>query len=108
MELQGTLRNSDSHYVKLSMHLDGNSDKRMAFFSNKGGKLVDFVEYSRYFQDLLYPSQGTQVKVPKPCLLKRQRKFELFNPSQAMLEKLSVRSSLRSSTGKVQQCSLTQ
>ena len=28
--------------------------------SNKGGKLVDFMEYSIYFQDLFHPSQGTQ------------------------------------------------
>ena len=36
--------------------------------SNEEGnkrKLVDFMEYSRYFQDS--PSQGTQAKVPKPC-----------------------------------------
>ena len=52
-------------------------------------------------------------KVPKPRYpsdansRQRQRKFELFNPTQAMLEELSVRSSLRSSTGKVQECSLT-
>ena len=46
------------NYHRLSKYFD--SDKRTAFFSNKGGKLVDFMEYSRYFQDLLYPSQGTQ------------------------------------------------
>ena len=40
-------------------------------------KLVDFMEYSRYFQKI-YPSQGTQA-----MLTQRQRKFELFNPSQA-------------------------
>ena len=41
-------------------------------------KLVDFIEYSRYFQEI-YPSQGTQA-----MLTQRQRKFELFfNPSQA-------------------------
>ena len=45
-------------------------------------KLVDFMEYSRYFQDLPYPSQGTQA-----MLTQRQRKFELFfNPSQAKSE----------------------
>ena len=45
-------------------------------------ELVDFMEYSRYFQDLPYPSQGTQA-----TLTQRQRKFELFfNPSQAKSE----------------------
>ena len=46
------------NYLRLSIHLDGKSDKRTAFFSNKGGKLVGFMEYSRYFQDLLYPSHA--------------------------------------------------
>ena len=54
------------NYQRLSIHFDGNSDNHL-FSSNKGGKLVDFMEYSRYFQDLPYPSQGTQAKVPKPC-----------------------------------------
>ena len=45
------------NYQRLSIHFDGNSDNIDFFFKNKGGKLV---EYSRYFQDLLYPSQGTQ------------------------------------------------
>ena len=42
------------------------------FFNERGniwtigetGQLAEFMEYSRYFQDL--PSQGTQAKVPKP------------------------------------------
>ena len=38
-------------------------------------KLEDFMEYSRYLQN---PSQAIQAK-----LTQRQRKFELFNPSQA-------------------------
>ena len=63
-------------------------DTSPSFLSNERGnrwtigqlvKLVDFMEYSRYFQ--IYPSQGTQA-----MLTQRQRKFELFNPSQAMLE----------------------
>ena len=47
------------NYQRLSKYFDSNSDNR-AFSSNKEGKLVDFMEYFRYFQDLLYPSQGTQ------------------------------------------------
>ena len=49
--------------------------------SNKGGnrwtidEISGFVEYFRYFQN---PSQATQA-----MLTQRQRKFELFNPSQA-------------------------
>ena len=43
------------NYPGLSIHFDGNSDN-CHFSSNKEGKLVDFMEYSRYFQDLLYPS----------------------------------------------------
>ena len=48
--------------------------------SNKGGnrwtidEVRGFMEYSRYFQN---PSQATQA-----TLTQRQRKFELFNPSQ--------------------------
>ena len=87
------------NYQGLSKCYDGNSDNHhFSSRKKKEGKL-DFMEYSRYFQDLLYPSHANS---------KRQRKFELFNPSQAMLEELSMRSSLRSSTGKVQQFSLTQ
>ena len=43
-------------------------------------KLEDSMEYSRYFQKPKpsYPSQ------------ERQRKFELFNPSQAKLEEQQV------------------
>ena len=65
-------------------------------------KLVDFMEYSRYFQEI-YPSQGT-----KAMLTQETKKVWTLlqpKPSQATL---SLRSSLRSSTGKVQQCSLTQ
>ena len=47
------------------------------------------MEYSRYFQDLPKP------RYPSHAKLKRKRKFELFNPSQAMLEELSVWNSLR-------------
>ena len=66
------------------------------------GQLAEFMEYSRYFQDLSKP------RYPNHTKSRDKGKFELFNPSQAMLEELSMRSSLRSSTGKVQQCSLTQ
>ena len=50
------------NYQGLSIHLDGNSDKKDGnFLSNTGGKLVDFMEYSRCFQDLpkpRYPSHA--------------------------------------------------
>ena len=81
-------------YLGLSYNLDGNLDKwHSLFFSFKQGrKIVDFMEYSRYFQT--FPE--TQA-----MLTQRQRKFELFNPSQA-------KPRLRSKHSEVQQCSLTQ
>ena len=60
------------------------------------GQLVDFMEYSRYFQEI-YQSQGT-----KAMLTQETKKVWTLQP------KLSLRSGLRSRTGKVQQCSLTQ
>ena len=82
-------------YWGLSKYLDGNSDNRHSFFfqTRKENSGIYGI-----FQ--IFPwTQAT--------LTQRQRKFELFNPSQAMLEEqLSFRSRL-SSTGKVQQCSLT-
>ena len=86
-------------YQGLSICLDSNSDKRHQFSFKQKRKISGFLwnipDISR-----IYPSQGTQA-----MLTQRQRKFELFfNPSQA---KPRSRSSLRS-TGKVQQCSLTQ
>ena len=45
-------------------------------------RLVDFREYSRYFQEI-YPSQGTQA-----MLTQRQRKFELFNPKPSQRSRL--------------------
>ena len=73
------------------------------FFNERGnrwrigetGQLAEFMEYSRYLQDL--PSQGTQT-----TLTQETKKVWTLQP------KPSQRSSLRSSTGKVQQCSLTQ
>ena len=69
MALHGTLGNlvNCHFYPGLSMHFDGNSDNHH-FPSHKEGKLVDFMEYSRYFQEI-YPSQGTQA-----MLTQRQRK----------------------------------
>ena len=101
MELCGTLRNLDSQWIirftNASLYTLRVILITVTFSSNKGGKLV---EYSRYFQDLLYPSQGTQT-----MLTQVTKKFWTLQPkpSQATLEELSLRS-----TGKVQQCSLTQ
>ena len=78
------------------------------FFNERGNRwtigetwqLAEFMEYSRYFQDLpkpRYTSQGTQA-----MLTQETKKVWTLQP------KLSQRSSLRSSTGKVQECSLTQ
>ena len=78
------------------------------FFNERGniwtisetGQSAEFMEYSRYFQDL--PSQGTQA-----MLSQETKKVWTLHPKPSQA-KPSLRSSLRSSTGKVQQCSLTQ
>ena len=56
VELHGTLFSVTYQiYQGLSKYLDGNSDKCPFFSSNKEGKLghklVDFMEYSRYFHE---------------------------------------------------------
>ena len=84
MELQGTLRNSDSQWIikitKDSPHTLMVILIKVTFSSKQRRKISGIFK-------IFPPSQGTQAKVPKPCYLKRQRKFELFNPSQAKLEK---------------------
>ena len=79
----GTLRNSDSQWI-ITITKDSPHTLTVilikVIFSLKQRRKI-----SGIFQ-IFPPSQGTQAKVPKPCLLKRQRKFELFNPSQAKLE----------------------
>ena len=96
VELHGTLFSVNYQiYQGLSIHLDGNSDKR-DFFFKQGREIGELSGFLWNIPDIsrIYPSQGTQA-----MLTQRQRKFELFyNPSQA---KPHLRSSLRS-TGKVQ------
>ena len=63
MELHGTLGTwvNYHNYPGLPIHSEGNSDKSDFFFeTEEEDKLVDFMEYSRYFQDLPKP------RYPKP------------------------------------------
>ena len=79
VELHGTFRNCLDFPIAWIVILinDNFLQSRKENNTRQLVKLVDFMEYSRYFQEI-YPSQGTQA-----MLTQRQRKFELFNPSQA-------------------------